>query len=294
MKIKAYAKINLMLQVLGKRPDGYHDLASIMQEISLYDLLTINKTPAGLTISCSDRTLPCDHNNLVYKAALAMQLEAKRFNKQISGLKIQIRKNIPVGAGLGGGSSDAAATLKALNKLWQLRLTDSRLMKIGAKLGSDVPFFIKGGISLAKGRGERLISWEQIPAFRLVLVKPAKGISTAWAYKNLKISLTKRPKNIKIIHKSLMEKRLNQLKEYLQNDLESVCISKYPLILEIKHRLLVSGAAAALMSGSGSTVFGLVTSRAAEDRIKEVFSKTKGFWVWSGSTLVRRQGQRVF
>jgi 4-diphosphocytidyl-2-C-methyl-D-erythritol kinase len=286
MEIKAYAKINLMLQVLGRRRDGYHDLASIMQEIELHDLLTITKTPGGITLQCSDRSLPVDKNNLVYKAATAMQLEAKRLSKPVSGLQIKIRKNIPVGAGLGGGSSDAASTLKALNELWQLRLNDVQLTQIGASLGSDVPFFIKGGTALAKGRGEILTPWPGIPASRVVLVKPAMGISTAWAYKNLKISLTKQPKNIKIIHKSLMEKRLNQLKEYLQNDLESVCISKYPLILEIKHRLLASGAVAALMSGSGSTVFGLINSRTAENRIKEVFSKAKGFWVWSGKTRV--------
>ncbi|MDD5131089.1 MAG: 4-(cytidine 5'-diphospho)-2-C-methyl-D-erythritol kinase [bacterium] len=294
MKIKAYAKINLMLQILSKRVDGYHDLASVMQEIALCDLLTITKVPAGITLTCSDRSLPVDSNNLVYKAAVAMHREAERLKKPVSGLKIRIQKNIPVGAGLGGGSSDAAATLKALNKLWRLRLNEARLARIGAELGSDVPFFISGGTALAQGRGERLTIWPKIPSFRVVLVKPFIGISTAWAYKNLKINLTKQPKSIKIIHNSLRKKCFDQLKEYLQNDLESVCISKYPLILEIKHRLLVSGAAAALMSGSGSTVFGLVTSRTAENRIKEVFSRAKGFWVWSGSTLVRRRGQRVF
>lgn len=286
MKIKAYAKINLMLQVLGKRPDGYHDLASVMQELTLHDLLTILKTPAGITLTCSDRALSVDKSNLVYKAVIAMRGEADRLKKPVSGVKVHLSKNIPVGAGLGGGSSDAAATLKALNKLWQLRLSNNRLARIGAKLGSDVPFFITGGTALAKGRGERLTVWRGIPAFRLVLVKPIMGISTAWAYKNLKISLTKQPKNIKIIHNSLRKTRFNQLREYLQNDLESVCISKYPSILEIKHRLLALGATAALMSGSGSTVFGLVTSRTVENRIKEVFSRAKGFWVWSGTTRV--------
>ncbi|MDD5491476.1 MAG: 4-(cytidine 5'-diphospho)-2-C-methyl-D-erythritol kinase [bacterium] len=286
MKIRAYAKINLMLQVLGKRADGYHDLASVMQEITLHDLLTMVKIPEGITLTCSDQALPMDKSNLVYKAVMTMQKEADRLKKPVSGVKIHLSKNIPVGAGLGGGSSDAAAVLKGLNKLWQLRLSEDRLAWIGAKLGSDVPFFITGGTALAKGRGERLTLWPGIPAFRLVLVKPLMGISTAWAYKNLKISLTKQPKNIKIIHNSLRKKRFNQLEEYLQNDLESVCISKYPSILEIKHRLLALGATAALMSGSGSTVFGLVVSRTAENRIKEVFSRAKGFWVWSGTTRV--------
>ncbi len=284
MRIKAYAKINLLLQVLAKRSDGYHDLASVMQEIALHDLLIINKAVLGIKMHCSDPALPLDKNNLVYKAAVVMQEEARRLKKPFSGLKIQIQKNIPIGAGLGGGSSDAAATLKALNKLWRLHLTEKRLAQIGAALGSDVPFFVSGGTALAQGRGEVLTPWLNIPSFRLVLVKPLLGISTAWAYKNLKISLTKQPKNIKIIHKNLMEKRFNQLKEYLQNDLEAVCINKYPLILEIKHRLLALGATAALMSGSGSTVFGLVPSRTVENRVKEVFSKAKGFWIWSGKT----------
>ncbi|MBI5555256.1 MAG: 4-(cytidine 5'-diphospho)-2-C-methyl-D-erythritol kinase [Elusimicrobia bacterium] len=288
MKIRAYAKINLLLQVLGKRPDGYHNLASVMQEIGLFDLLTITKVPQGLALTCSEQTLPVGADNLVYKAALAMQAEADRLKKPVSGLNIQIQKNIPVGAGLGGGSSDAAATLKALNKLWLLRLPDKKLIQIGARLGSDVPFFIKGGTVLVKGRGELLTPWPGVPSLRLVLVKPALSISTVWAYKNLKISLTKRPKNIKIIQYSLKTKRFNQLKQYLQNDLESVCSAKYPLILEIKHRLLAAGAALALMSGSGSAVFGLIASQIAENRIKEVFSKTKGFWVWSGKTLNTR------
>lgn len=294
MKIKAYAKINLLLHVLGKRPDGYHNLASVMQEVGLFDLLIINKAPQGITLTCSERTLPVGEDNLVYRAALAMQAEADRVKKPDSGLKIHIQKNIPVGAGLGGGSSDAAATLKALNKLWRLQLADTRLAQIGAKLGSDVPFFIKGGTALAKGRGELLTPWPDVPSYRLILVKPVLSISTVWAYKNLKISLTKRLKNTKIIHYSLKTKQFNQLKQYLQNDLESVCITKYPLILEIKHRLLAAGATIALMSGSGSAVFGLITSQTAENRIKEVFSKTKGFWIWSGKTLVSRQGQPVF
>ena len=294
MKIKAYAKINLMLQVLSRRADGYHDLASVMQEIALHDVLTISKAPQGIILDCSDQTLPLNKNNLVYKAAVVMQEEARRLKKPVYGVSIRIQKNIPVGAGLGGGSSDAAATLKALNYLWKLHLTDKRLVQIGGTLGSDVPFFIGGGTALAQGRGEILNPWPGIPAFRLVLVKPLLGISTAWAYKNLKISLTKHPKNIKIIHKTLIQKRFNQLKEYLQNDLESVCISKYPLILEIKHRLLSLGATAALMSGSGSTVFGLVPSRTAENRIKEVFSKAKSFWIWNGSSLPRHRGKCVF
>lgn len=291
MKIKAYAKINLLLQVLGKRPDGYHNLATVMQEIGLFDLLTIAKAPQGIVLTCSEQTLPVGADNLVYKAVLSMQAEADRLKKSVSGLKIHIQKNIPIGAGLGGGSSDAAATLKALNKLWLLRLSDKKLTRIGARLGSDVPFFIKGGTALAKGRGELLTPWPGIPSIRLVLVKPALSISTAWAYKNLKISLTKRSKNIKIIHYSLKTKRFSQLKQYLQNDLESVCSIKYPLILEIKHRLLAAGATIAMMSGSGSAVFGLITSQAAEDRIKEMFSKTKVFWIWSGKTLINTRSK---
>ena len=286
MKIKAYAKINLLLQVLEKRPDGYHNLASVMQEIGLFDLLTISKAPKGIALTCSEQNLTVGTDNLVYKAVLSMQAEADRLKKPVSGLKIHIQKNIPIRAGLGGGSSDAAATLKALNKLWLLRLPDKKLIQIGAKIGSDVPFFIKGGTALAKGRGELLTPWTGIPSFRLVLIKPLLSISTAWAYKNLKISLTKSPKNIKIIQYSLKTKRFNQLKQYLQNDLEAVCITKYPLILKIKHRLLAAGATITLMSGSGSTVFGLIASQTAENSIKEVFSKTKGFWIWSGKTLI--------
>lgn len=293
MRIRARAKINLFLQILGKRPDGYHDLRTLMQEINLSDELIFKKAVGEIIkISCSDRNLPVNQGNLVYRAAEILKKEAWGKGLKTSGLQIHIRKNIPVGAGLGGGSSDAAATLKALNVLWELRFTAKKLAEIGSRIGSDVPFFIYGGTALASGRGEKLNKWPDLPSFRLVLIKPFFSISTAWAYKNLKINLTKRPKNIKIIQYCLRKGWFGKLREHIFNDLEQVAVAKHPQLKEIQQELLNLGAVAALMSGSGSTVFGIVPNKKVEVRIKEVFGQRVGFWVWSGSTFKFKDGEQ--
>lgn len=285
MKIKAYAKINLYLKVRARRPDGFHEIETLMRTIGLYDELVLTMAKKGIKLSCTDHSLPLGPANLVYRAARAMEQEALVLGRTTAGIRIHLKKNIPVGAGLGGGSSDAASTLLALNRLWRLRLKRAQLAAIGAKLGSDVPFFIYGGAAVARGRGEKLRPVKGLPNWRLVLVKPPFGVSTRWAYENLKLNLTKTPKNSKIIFYKLRKNHPKNLAQGVFNDLESVCGQKHPLLLRIKRDLLALGALAALMSGSGSTVFAIVPNRQVEHSIREVWKRKKGYWLWSGSTI---------
>lgn len=286
MRVKAFAKINLFLQVTGKRADGYHSLHTLFQQIGLHDKLEFKKTRnKEIKLVCAHPAVPLDESNLVIKAAHLLRQAAEKAGKQVTGLKIYLTKNIPVGAGLGGGSSDAAATLCALNKLWELGFSLKKLERMAEHLGSDVPFFLQGGIAEAYGRGEKLIPIGNIPAFRVIVVKPSFSISTAWAYQHLVLkNLTKKPKNSNIIHYYLKKRDFSHLSKLLFNDLEEVCIRRYSFILTLKRRLLDAGAEIALMSGSGSAVFALVSTRLAEARIKEVFGQEKDVWMWSGMT----------
>lgn len=289
MKVKAFAKINLFLQVTGKRPDGYHDIHTLFQQISLYDELTFRKIPGDeIKLFCAHRQVPCDGTNLIVKAVRLLREAADKTDKRTAGVKIYLTKNIPVGAGLGGGSSDAAATLLALNKLWKLMFSLKKLSELAARLGSDVPFFLYGGVAEASGRGEKIVRVNKIPSFRVIVVKPSFSISTAWAYQNLALKhLTKSPKNINIIYYYLKQKDLLRLGELLHNDLEEVCLKKYSFILTLKQRLRDLGAGVVLMSGSGSAIYALVPNRSIEQHIKEVLRQEKDVWFWSGTTVPR-------
>ena len=264
MKIRAPAKINLNLRVVGKRRDGYHLIDTIMLPVSLYDELEIRKirspvdnkkTKDGMIeVSCDHPLVPGGEKNIVYRAArLIMQQTDKQQQVQI-----HIRKRIPVGAGLGGGSADAAATLIGLNRLLTVRLSAAKLEKLALSLGADVPFFIRARPARARGIGERLYPLHGIPSFWLVIVYPGFPVSTAWAFKKLPPTLTKPPVNTSI---PTSLKRFDRLAKLLVNDLESVTLKRYPKIQLLKDRLLHQGAAGSLMSGSGSSVFGIFSSR---------------------------------
>ena len=263
MKIRAPAKINLGLRVVGKRADGYHLLDTIMVAVSLYDEIEIKKIkpePAGkkspppLTVSCDRRSVPRGKDNLVYKAAHAV-MEHSGVSER---LHIQIRKKIPVGAGLGGGSSDAAATLIGVNRLLRLGLSNRRLEKLGVQIGADVPFFIKAKPARARGIGDRLQALPLLPRLWLVILYPKFAVSTGWVYRNLRFKLTKPTANISI--NGLLGKT-NGIMKLLVNDLEAVTIGRYPRIGSLKRELMQAGAFGALMSGSGSSVFGIFNSR---------------------------------
>ncbi|MFH1784474.1 MAG: 4-(cytidine 5'-diphospho)-2-C-methyl-D-erythritol kinase [bacterium] len=296
MRVKAYAKINLYLDVLKKRSDGYHEVKTVIQEIDLADELVIKNRKSGIKISCSDKGVPVDRTNTVYKAVEILlehiahkSIKTKKL-KLYKGIEIRINKHIPVAAGLGGGSSDAASALVALNKLWALRLSLRTLESLASKVGSDVPFFIKGGTAYCWGRGEKVKKLPSSGIFNIVLVNPAHGVSTKWVYENLKLRLTNNI-NINIINKYARINRIkrqkslrtSKLEQFLYNALEPTVIKRYPSIGEIKTLLASVGIKGILMSGSGATVFGILPTPKFAKKVKEVFGGRKS-WIWVGKT----------
>ena len=262
--LKSRAKINLSIDVLGKRQDGYHLVEMIMQTIDLYDLIEINeKDNDQITIKSTSDEIPLDCNNLVYKAA---NLIKKTFNIN-KGVEIHIKKNIPVAAGMAGGSSNAAAVLVGLNKLWNLNLSNQQLEKIGLKLGADVPFCINGGAVLASGIGEELTPIKGLTKDVCILVcKPDLFVSTKEVYESLDSKhIDKRPNNQLLID-CLKNEDTRQLAENMFNVLEGVTMDKHPVIQQIKDIMTNNRALGAMMSGSGPTVFGLYENR--EDAVK--------------------------
>ena len=262
--LKSRAKINLSIDVLGKRQDGYHLVEMIMQTIDLYDLIEINeKDNDQITIKSTSDEIPLDCNNLVYKAA---NLIKKTFNIN-KGVEIHIKKNIPVAAGMAGGSSNAAAVLVGLNKLWNLNLSNQQLEKIGLKLGADVPFCINGGAVLASGIGEELTPIKGLTKDVCILVcKPDLFVSTKEVYECIDSKdIDKRPNN-KFLIECLKNEDTRKLAENMFNVLEGVTMDKHPVIQQIKDIMTNNRALGAMMSGSGPTVFGLYENR--EDAVK--------------------------
>ena len=264
----APAKVNLYLRVLGKRSDGFHDISTLMQRISLYDELIFTRTDHGIRLSCPGSTIPEDNNNIVYRAADALLSRLPH----PPGIHITVRKRIPVGAGLGGGSSDAATALVTLNELMDLHYNTDDLMKIGAKLGADVPFFIFGRTAWASGIGDRLRTAENIPPLWFVLINPGFEISTKAVYESLNLRLTKRVVN----YKCPVLCTVDEIVTGLHNDLERVTLVIHPILRYFKKILVQNGALGALMSGSGPTVMGIFTDEEGAIEAKKVLEKTRG------------------
>ncbi|QVK17960.1 4-(cytidine 5'-diphospho)-2-C-methyl-D-erythritol kinase [Mycoplasmatota bacterium] len=251
---KAPAKINLALDVLEKRKDNYHNLKMVMTTIDLYDRLTFDNIQEDKIILNSNKLyLPVDEKNLVYKVAKLIK-DSYNIN---SGIKIFINKNIPIAAGLAGGSSDAAATIRAMNKMFKLGLSLSEMIDIGMQVGSDVPFCIYNKTAIAEGRGEIITPLNKVPKCWVVLVKPLFGVSTKEVFENININKISHP-NVEKIIGAIKNQDYHSLCQSIGNFLEEVTFKLYPEVEEIKGKLQILGADAVLMSGSGPTVFGLV------------------------------------
>lgn len=252
----AHAKINLSLDVLGRKENGYHELSMIMQEISLKDIVNIKetgKTGRNIKIECSNPDVPTDERNIVH-SAFKLICEKYDINKNV---EIYIEKNIPVSGGLAGGSTDAAAVLKGLNKLWDLKISQKELMELGVQIGADIPFCIMGGTALSEGIGEKLTALTSFKDKFLLLANPDIEVSTGDVYKNLDFqNLNERP-DIKKIISFIEDNDTISLAKNMKNVLESVTIKKYPVIGDIKTEMKKYGALGSLMSGSGATVFGI-------------------------------------
>ncbi|MCK5192641.1 MAG: 4-(cytidine 5'-diphospho)-2-C-methyl-D-erythritol kinase [Desulfobulbaceae bacterium] len=279
LSLSAPAKINIFLKVLSKRPDGYHELVSWMQKLSLYDLITLHATASGITLQCPESSIPDDESNLAYKAAELFFQETS----VTGGVDIVLKKKIPVAAGLGGGSSDAASILNGLNEMFFTRLGEKTLMGMASRLGADVPFFVaEDSSSWAAGVGEKLIKKEPMADCWIILVNPGFSVSTKWVYDNFALTSEVNPDILtrftEAVNASVGQREMlfseaagllqgkqgifsasdSRFKpDQLYNDLEKVTVSRYPELAELKSRLLDANAIGALMSGSGPTVFGV-------------------------------------
>ncbi|SDZ78231.1 4-(cytidine 5'-diphospho)-2-C-methyl-D-erythritol kinase [Selenomonas ruminantium] len=264
--VEANAKINLTLDILGKRPDGFHEVAMVMQSIGLHDTLTMEKTDGEIALSINVPWLKADEKNLAWRAAELVRQEYGL----TGGVRMELTKRIPIAAGLAGGSADAAAVLKGMNELYNLQMSEARLCELGAKLGSDIPFCLKGGTMLATGRGEVLTRLADMPETWVVLAKPRISVSTAWAYQNYDEQGAERHPDNEAIKKAIARGNRKAVAGLLCNVLESVTIKKYDVIADYKQMMLDKGAMASMMSGSGPTVFGLARNREQAEAIANV------------------------
>ena len=279
--LRAPAKINLGLRVLGRRSDGYHDIVSLMVPVGLFDVVRVESAPSGIELICPDSDLPTDQGNLVHRAAHLFLRECG----SDAGVRLELHKRIPVGAGLGGGSSDAAATLKGVNELLGSRLGNHTLHRLAVRLGADVPFFLLGAPALAEGIGDRLTPVAAVPEVWTMLVYPGFQVSTRWAYEHLTLTTMANRSNldtrgaiavreVTAYRQRLLGRQCSTLEDLLPllvNDFEPLVFSHYPQLAEIRQALLAAGARAAPMTGSGPTLVGLFASegkaKAAQEQV---------------------------
>jgi 4-diphosphocytidyl-2-C-methyl-D-erythritol kinase len=269
-RVRAFAKINLTLRVLGVRPDGYHELSTTFQTLALHDTLTFTTSRGPFDIRCSDLACPVDRTNLVWRAAEEVW-RADRRRGEPEGVRVRLDKRIPLQAGLGGGSSDAAATLRVLPKLWRVRVSPARLARIAAKLGADVPFFLSGGTAFGLGRGDRLQWMDDLPPRWVALVLPDFGVSTKDAYDWWDREHADEDEDFPSPSAWRIPVAFRR-RDDVRNDLEPLVAERHPEIGQIVAELKRAGAVHAAMSGSGSAVFGLFSTRLSAKRATEVLA----------------------
>lgn len=251
MKIKAYAKINIALDIVGKRDDGYHLLRMIMQSIDLYDTIEINKVNSGINLKCNKHYVPTDERNLAYKAAkLFMETYSIR-----DGVEIELIKHIPVSAGLAGGSTDAAGVLKLMNKMFEINASEEELKVLGLKLGADVPYCISGGTALCEGVGEKITQLKGFKDKILVLIKPPFGVSTKEVYKSFDLTKVIFHPRIEALIEAMGNDDIYFVANNMKNLLENVTLRRHRVLMNIKEEVKIEGSIGTMMSGSGPTVF---------------------------------------
>jgi len=279
---KSPCKVNLLLNILGKRADGFHELETVMQPVKLYDQLRLTRAGSSVALTCSEPSLPADSGNLVHRAATAFLQQAGIKD----GVRIHLEKKIPMAAGLGGGSGNAATTLLALNELFGQPLAAGQLQTIAASLGSDIPFFLQSKPALAIGRGEKVTSLDTFPALggaAFLLIHPGFGIATAWAYKELArfpAALNGRPGRAQRLVELLQGADLAAAGAEFYNSLEAPALEKHPLLALYQEFLRAQGAPAVLMSGSGSTTFAIARNE-TQARELETLVRTKFGPCWT-------------
>ncbi|UCH33487.1 MAG: 4-(cytidine 5'-diphospho)-2-C-methyl-D-erythritol kinase [Armatimonadota bacterium] len=283
LRLRAPAKVNLLLAVLGELPDGYHKVENVLQAVSLWDELVLQPAQ-GISIACNDASVPVGEDNLCHRAARLLGARVPRAARA-GGVAITLRKQVPSQAGLGGGSSDAAATLVGLNRLWDLRLRRDDLCELAVELGADVPFFIRGGTALGTGRGDKLTRLPPGPRLHIVLARSGEGVSTAWAYSHCQVSGEDGASRQML--RALSAGDGGGIAAALRNDLEDAVLPHRRDIARLKQHLLERGALGARMSGSGSAVFGIFDSRKAAQDTAAAMSNPK---VWARAVSSIRGG----
>lgn len=285
---KSPCKVNLILNILGKRPDGFHELETVMQPVNICDEMSFEREGSGVQLTCSQPELPVDAKNLVHRAATAF-LTAAEIN---DGVRIHLQKNLPLAGGIGGGSANAAVTFTALNELFGSPLPPAKLHELSAALGSDVPFFLYDKPALASGRGEKVETLENFPALRgkaFFLVHPGFGISTPWSYQNLARfpeALNGKTGRARELVKQLQTGDLSAAAEGFYNSLEAPAFDKFPVLSLYKEFLRENGAQVSLMSGSGSTTFAIVENLAAAESLAEKFKEQFGDKGWLATVAI--------
>ena len=268
--LKAYAKINIGLDVTGRTDNGYHLLKTVMQQVDLYDVITIERAEKGINFSCDSKDVPSDDTNLAVKAA---KLMTETYGIK-EGVNISLNKNIPVAAGMAGGSTDGAAVIIGMNKVFDLDLTMQEMIDTGVKIGADIPFCIQGGCAIAEGIGEKLRELDNRTEMYTLIAKPPINVSTVHVYKTLKWQEVIHP-DMDMVIKGIMAGSMDDIVAGMGNVLESVTCSEYDIINELKKAMLDIGASGSLMSGSGPTVFGLFKNKeeakSAEKRLKDLY-----------------------
>ena len=270
-QIKAYAKINLGLDVVRRLENGYHEVKMVMQTVGIYDELTLTRTEEGITVTTDKKELPIDDNNLIYKAAKIM-METYHIE---GGIHIHLKKNIPIAAGMAGGSTDAAATFKGINRLYDLDCTLEELMKLGVKVGADVPYCVLGGTARAEGIGEKLTSLNPAPDCYVLVAKPPINVSTKYVYEHLDAEGIEEHPDIDGMVEAIWEESLQGILDRMGNVLENVTEKKYPVSAELKNKMKELGALNSLMSGSGPTVFGIFIDERIAREAFEALKKEK-------------------
>ena len=269
MEIRTGCKINLGLDVVRRLENGYHEVKMVMQTVGIYDVLDFERTDGGIVITTDSGELPTDENNLIYKAAKP-KIRTRSSSLHV---KIHLEKHIPIAAGMAGGSTDAAATLKGMNRLFDLGCTLKDLMELGVKIGADVPYCVMGGTALAEGIGEKLTPLAPAPDCYVLVAKPDINVSTKYVYEHLDAQEIVKHPDIDGMVEAIAEESLQGILDRMENVLETVTVSAYPIIQTIKDRMKELGAINSLMSGSGPTVFGIFVekdmARRAYDKLEE-------------------------
>ena len=263
LRLNAYAKINLTLDVLGDRPDGYHDIETVLHTVELHDSIILREDGEGITLRCASPDVPPETQNIVHRAAHLLK-ESFQIPR---GVEIELTKHIPVSAGLGGGSSDAAVTLLGLAQMWKLRLDEGQLLELGGKIGSDVPFFLVGGAAVAMGRGERVRMLRPLPTTWVVIARPTIHVTSEWAYKALDHGAVRRHPNTPQVIKALQSEDARTVGQLLCNVFEDVVIAHYPIVGTVRDQMLAQHPLGVSLSGTGPAMFAMAANEAEAKEI---------------------------